>query len=224
MPSTSVLNALQSRYSCRAYLDKPVAAETLQRLLTNASISPSGTNLQPCKVHVVKGEKIQQLQQAVKAKFMDNIAGDGFDFRVYPENMSDALRQRRIDCGETLYNTLGIPRADRPARMKQTLKNSDFFGAPVGLIITVDPTITDGQLLDVGIMLQSIMLLAEEEGLSTCPQGFWTMWPNTIREVLGIDNELVAVGISVGYQDEDAIINTVRQSRLSFDEFVTIHE
>jgi nitroreductase len=92
------------------------------------------------------------------------------------------------------------------------------------MIITVDPCIAEAQLMDCGIFLQTVMLLAEEEGLGSCPQGFWALWPDTVRRVLGIKNELVVVGLAIGYTDSDAIVNTVRQTRLPLDEFVTVYE
>ncbi len=92
------------------------------------------------------------------------------------------------------------------------------------MAITPDPCVADCQLIDCGIFLQSIMLLAEEQGIGTCPQAFWTMWPDTIRQVLGINNELVAVGLAIGYKDSHALVNTVRQKRLALDEFVRVHE
>jgi len=225
MAELPVTQALESRYSCRAYLDKPVPAATVQRILEKARLAPSGSNLQPCKLHVVNSaNKRALLKQKIEQQFPGSPRGDGFDFSIYPEKISNDLRQRRFDCGETLYRTLNIPRDDKPGRYRQAMKNSDFFGAPIGLIMTVDPCIGDVQLVDCGILLQSIMLLAEAEGLSSCPQAFWTMWPNTIRDVLGIENELVVVGLAIGYQDPQAVVNTVRQPRLELGDFVVMHD
>lgn len=224
MLDITVPEAIKNRFSCRSFLDKPVPEDVLTRLLENALRSPSGANIQASHIHVVTGEKKQQLQAATKQCFLESFTGDGYDFRVYPEKMSAGTKQRRDDCGERLYSTLEIPRDDRAARMVQTSKNAEFFNAPVGLIITVDACAAEAQLIDCGILLQSIMLLAEDEGLNSCPQGFWTMFPNTIRTVLGIKDELVVVGAAIGYQDEDAIVNTVRQPRLALDEAVTFHQ
>lgn len=219
----SVVEALKNRFSCRAFLDKPVANEVLERVLVHAAFSPSGTNLQPWQVHVLTGNKKASLEQSVLEKFPTAIHGEGFDFRVYPEEMTDAFRQRRIDCGERLYETLGIGREDKQGRIKQALNNGTFFGAPVGVIITVNPAIADMQLVDCGIFLQSLMLLAEEEGLATCAQGFWSLWPETIRKELNIKNEAIVCGLALGYQDREAVVNEVRQPRITLDEFVTFH-
>jgi len=224
MQKMSVSQALIRRYSCRAYLDKPVSSMLLQDILENARRAPSGSNLQPCKLHVINSaSKRALLKSKIEEKFPNTPRGDGFDFRIYPEKINDELRRRRSDCGETLYRALGIPREDKIGRYQQALKNSEFFGAPVAIIMTVDPCIADAQLVDCGILLQSIMLLAEEADLSSCPQAFWTMWPNTIREVLGLENELVVVGLAIGYADTEAVVNSVRQPRIDMDDFVVTH-
>jgi len=190
----------------------------LQEVLENARRAPSGSNLQPCKLHVINSpSKRALLKSKIEEKFPSAPRGDGFDFRIYPEKISDDLRQRRSDCGD-------IPREDKIGRYQQALKNCDFFGAPVGIIMTVDPCIADAQLVDCGILLQTIMLLAEEAGLSSCPQAFWTMWPNTIREVLGLENELVVVGLAIGYADTQAVVNSVRQPRVEMHDFIVTHD
>jgi len=224
MSIVSVTDALERRFSCRAFNGKPVPSETLTRLLGKAALSPFGTNLQPWQVHILTGQKKAELEQAVKEKFPLSIMGEGFDFRIYPEEMTDTLRARRFECGENLYRTFGIAREDKPGRIRQTMKNAEFFGAPVGMIITVDPCIAEAQLMDCGIFLQTVMLLAEEEGLGSCPQGFWALWPDTVRRVLRIENELVVVGLAIGCKGSDAIVNTVGQTRLPLDEFVTVYE
>lgn len=218
-----VSDLLKSRFSCRAFTEKQVSQETILQLLEYATLSPSGTNLQPWKVHIVMGDMKDALSNAIKKKMPDAIKGEGFDFRIYPEEMSDDFRQRRNECSETLYGALGIPREDREGRIKYVMRNSEFFGAPVGFIITVDPCIAETQLVDCGIFLQSLMLLAEEAGLGTCSQGFWAAWPDTVREVLDIKDELVVVGLALGYKDPNSVINTVRQSRLQVEAFTTVH-
>jgi len=130
MQKMSVSRALKRRYSCRAYLDKPVSSTVLRGLLENARRAPSGSNLQPCKLHIVNSaRKRALLKSKIEEKFPSAPRGDGFDFRIYPEKISDELRQRRSDCGETLYRALGIPREDKSGRYQQALKNCDFFGA-----------------------------------------------------------------------------------------------
>ena len=223
MSSVSVSEALVKRYSCRAYLDKPVPKDILDRIFTQAAHTPSNNNMQPWKVHVLMGDKKDELSKIVKDKTMEgkfhSKKGESFDFRVYPENLSEELWNRRVACGELMYESIGVTREDKMGRVTQALKNGDFFDAPVGLIITVDPCCEEGQLPDCGAFIQSLMLLAVEHGLATCPQQYWALWANTLREFLNTDDRVV-VGLSLGYPDDNATINSVRQPRLNSEEFV----
>lgn len=220
----SVSEALGKRYSCRAFLDKEVPFDVLNRLFERAALSASNNNIQPWKVHVLAGNKKQALSDLVRQRTMEgkfhSKRGESSDFAVYPQQASEALWARRVACGELMYEACGIARDDKMARMEQALKNGDFFGAPVGLIMTIDSTCEEGQLPDCGIFLQSLMLLAVEEGLATCPQQYWTLWANTLREFLKTDDKVV-FGMSLGYADESAPINQARQPRLKPEEFVS---
>ena len=118
---------------------------------------------------------------------------------------------------------LDIAREDKQARFEQGAKNMFFFGAPVGLIVTMDRDLCESQMLDVGLFVQNILLLAQERGLATCPQASWTLWSGVIREVLDIDeNEMVMLGISLGYAAVDAPINHLNQARLPVDDYASL--
>jgi nitroreductase len=141
---------------------------------------------------------------------------------MYPAGLQEPWRQRRGDCGENMYARLGIARDDKAARFAQGAKNMAFFGAPVGLIITMDRSLSESQMMDVGMFMQSIMLLAKERGLATCPQAAWQMWSDTIRENLELDSEeMIMAGMSLGYADEVDPGADIRQPRLPLDKFAT---
>ncbi len=221
--SVSVTQAIQSRKSIRAFSDRPVPEKLLREVLGLAGRSPSGGNLQPWKVYALTGEPRDALVQAVKERCLTTPAGEPPDFPIYSPKLPEPFRTRRYACGETMYEALGIPREDKAARLGQVFKNFEFFGAPVGLIITMDRSLCEGQFLDVGIFLQSVMLLAKERGLDTCPQASWLMWPVTIREVLGLDDsEIVMAGVALGYADEGAPVNGVFQERVGAEEFISL--
>ncbi len=224
MSITSVSDALRQRHSCRGYIDKEVPQDVLENLIRKAGMSPSGVNLQPWQVHVLGPKKRAELANVINARTAQGLfhskSGESFDFRVYPTEVKEELWARRTACSEIMYGAAGIAREDKAGRMMQAMKNAVFFDAPVGIIITIDPCSAEGQLVDCGIFLQSLMMLAEEEGLSTCPQQFWGLWANTVREVLGTDG-LVVVGLSLGYEDKEAPINSARLPRLALNEFVT---
>jgi nitroreductase len=225
--TVSVSQALSNRSSCRGYTDKAVPHDLLEGLLAKAGRSPSGANIQPWQVHVLGPKKKAELENIVLEKAAQGLFhstnGESFDFRVYPEKVTDELWARRSGSAQVMYDAAGIPREDKAGRMMQAMKNASFFDAPVGIIITIDPCCAEGQLVDCGIFLQSLMLLAEEAGLSTCPQQFWGLWADTVREVLDTES-LVVVGLSLGYRDEDEPINTARQPRLDLEEYVIIYD
>jgi nitroreductase len=124
-----------------------------------------------------------------------------------------------------MYAKLGIPRENKLARAKSFARNWDFFGAPVGMIFTVDRQMQQGQWADVGMFLQSIMLLAREEGLHTCPQEAWAVWHRVIREYLSVpENEMIFCGLSLGYADESAPVNALESERAPLEEFVVVRE
>ena len=98
-------------------------------------------------------------------------------------------------------------------------KNFRFFGAPVGMILTIDKQMGVPQFCDLGIFLGNLMLLAREKGLHTCPQEAWSLWGGTIREVLGLpESELVFCGLALGYARADSVINQLCTERASVEE------
>jgi nitroreductase len=217
MVDLSVTDAMLQRGAVRAYRDKPVPAELISEILQLASNAPSGGNVQPWKVYALAGEVKSGLSTAVMEKAAESPGGDRPDIPVYPPAMSDPWRSRRYACGELMYSTLGIDREDKMARFEQGAKNLFFFGAPVGLIITMDRELCQSQIIDIGIFVQSILLLAQERGLATCPQASWSMWSGVIRESLDIaENEMVMLGIAVGYAESESSVNLLKQPREDF--------
>ena len=184
----NVTEAVDRRVSIRAFTDRPVDGALLREILEAAHRAPSGGNLQPWRVHAVAGAPLAEL----KAKVAANIAGETPEYAVYPENLWDPFRTRRFECGEDLYATLGIPREDKPARLQQLFKNTQFFGAPVGLFFSLDRNLGRPQWADVGMYMQTVMLLAVERGLATCAQEFWARYPKTVARACGLPDESVA--------------------------------
>ena len=150
-----------------------------------------------------------------------NPQGEEPEYHVYPPGLKEPYRSRRFKCGEDLYATIGIPRENKPARLMQLAKNFDFFGAPVALFFAIDREMQQGQWADLGMFLQSIMLLAREHGLHTCPQEAWARWPQTIGSFLEIPPELMLFcGMGLGRMDESHPINSLRTDRAPVEEFV----
>ena len=147
------------------------------------------------------------------------------EYQIYPPTLSEPYKSRRFRIGEAMYATLGIPREDKAARLKFFSGNWDFFGAPVGLIFTMDRQMQEGQWADLGMFMENIMLLAREHGLHSCPQEAWAMFSPTIRAYLDVpENEMIFCGMAIGFADEDHPVNSLHSERAPLNEIVTFRD
>lgn len=220
-----VSTAITSRFSCRAFLDRPVPIETVRQILQTARQAPSGGNLQPWFVDVLTGAALTQFLSIIRSKLPAQPMGEGAEYNIYPPNLHDPYRTRRFKCGEDLYATIDIAREDKAARLRQYARNFEFFGAPVALFFSIDRRMGADQWADVGMFMQSIMLLACEHGLDTCPQEAWAAWHKAVGEFIRLPPErMLFCGMALGYRDPDAPINSLRTDRASLEEFVTFHD
>jgi len=219
----NVSEALATRKSIRAFKPDPVPMETVLRILERAARAPSGGNLQPWKVYVVAGGARDELVKRVAEARHKHPMGEPPEYLIYPTDLTEPYRTRRFRVGEQMYALLGIPREEKLTRAKSFARNWEFFGAPVGMIFTVDRQMQQGQWADVGMFLQSIMLLAREEGLHTCPQEAWAVWHRVLREYLNLpENEMVFCGMALGHADDSAAVNALHSERAPLDEFVVV--
>ncbi len=217
----SVDAAVESRFSARAFLPRPVDRALLEDILRVASRAPSGTNTQPWKVYVLQGAKREQLVNLVCAAH-DAVVADparagefheAYDY--YPEKWVSPYIERRRECGFGLYGVLGIGKGDRDRMHAQHQRNFRFFDAPVGLMFTIDTIMGRGSLLDYGMFLQNIMVVARARGLHTCPQAAWNLYARIILPFIGAgEGEMLVCGMSLGYADEQAPVNHFQTSRV----------
>jgi nitroreductase len=218
----SVAEALLKRRSVRGYLDRPVAVETIRRLVGAAARAPSGGNLQPWKIYVLSGSPLDALKAVMAQRTAELPRGEETEYDIYPSDLHSPYNERRFEIGEALYAAIGIPREDKAARRLQFNKNFGFFGAPVGLFCFVDRHMGLPQWSDLGMYLQSLMLLAVEEGLATCPQECWSLYPKTIAQFVSAPPELMLFcGMAIGYEDTDVKANQLRAVRAPMKEFAT---
>lgn len=219
--------AITSRRSIRAYLDTPVPRETVEDILKVAARAPSGTNTQPWKVTVLTGAAKQRLSQRIRAAFDDpeQRSTHTEEYAYYPTQWASPYIDRRRKVGWDLYGLLGIGKTDKARMHEQHGKNYDFFGAPVGLIFTIDRVMQQGSWLDYGMFLQNIMVAARARGLDTCPQAAFTQFHRIIAAELGLpDSEMVVCGMSLGHADPAAVENTLvteREPVAGFTRFVS---
>jgi nitroreductase len=215
-----VCDAVASRFSCRAFLPTPVPLATVREILTRAARAPSGGNLQPWRVHALAGAVLEDLKARIRPHAPSNPRGEGAEYQVYPSPLKEPYHSRRFQVGADLYRAIGIPREDRPARYRQYARNFEFFGAPIGLLFTIDRSMGPPQWSDLGMYIQTVMLLARAYGLDTCSIEAWTHWHKTASAFLALPpEEMVFCGMALGYGDPAARINDWRSTRETLDGF-----
>lgn len=207
--SMTVSEAVASRVSVRAFRPDPVPGDLVREILEAAAGAPSGGNLQPWRVYALGGEVLTDFKALIARTPLEEP-----EYDVYPPNLWDPFRTRRYQCGEDLYASLGIGREDRPGRLTQLAKNAAFFGAPVGLFFCLDRKLGPPQWSDLGMYMQTVMLLAVERGLATCAQEFWARYPKTVAKFIDLpeDHQLFS-GMALGYADMSQPINGWRTRR-----------
>jgi nitroreductase len=218
-----VREAVASRYSCRAFLPKPVPKKIVREIVELAARAPSAGNMQPWRVYALAGERIEALKALLAPRMAAELPkGEGTDYTIYPHPLTEPYHARRFTVGELLYQAIGIPREDKAARYRQFANNYLFFGAPVALFFAREKAHGPAQWADIGGYLQTVCLLARDHGLHTCPQQAWVSFHKTVRSFLDLpDNLMVYSGMALGYADEAAPINRWRAPREPVDSFAT---
>jgi nitroreductase len=223
----SVIELLHRRRSVRGFLPRPVPKELLVELLRAAARSPSGTNMQPWHVYVLTGQAKDNLTREVLATreqepHRERPPKPFGEYDYNPEPLFEPYLSRRRTVGFALYELHGVAKGDRAASWAIAGRNFEFFGAPVGLIFTIDRSLQHGSWLDYGIFLQSLMLAAADAGLDTCAQAAWRHYHDVIRPLCRIpENEIVVCGMSLGYGDKDAPANQLVTEREPVECFAT---
>ena len=221
----TVRDALLSRHSCRSFTQRPVGTAILRELLDTARFAPSGGNLQPWMVHVLTGDSMLRFRAQLTPKLQADPLAGAAEYHVYPPQMKEPYRSRRQKSGEDMYGHISVRREDTAARRRQFACNFDFFGAPAAMFFFVDRSMGSPQWSDLGMFIQSIMLLARERGLETCAQESWAIWHKEVTEFFSVEPALMLFcGMAIGFGDYDAPINRLRTERAAVDEFAVFHD
>jgi len=208
--SRSAEDAITSRHSIRAFLPTPVPRATIEALLAVAARAPSGTNTQPWHAYVLTGAARDALSARVVAAYDDPVerVTHSEEYPYYPTEWRSPFIDRRRKVGWDLYGLLGIAKTDKERMHAQHRRNYEFFGAPVGLIFTIDRVMQTGSWLDYGMFLQSVMIGARAHGLHTCPQAAWNNFAGVILPHIGAgEGEMMVCGMALGYADLEAPVN-----------------
>ena len=211
-----VTEAVDSRKSIRAFLDKAVDDSLIKELLEKASRAASGGNLQPWKIYVINDKTMNSFH-----KFQSEwTEPETPAYAIYPESLKEPYKTSRYEVADDMYSLLGIERENKEARFKQVLKNYEFFGAPAAFFCFVDRQMGRPQWSDLGMFLQTFMLLAREAGLDTCPQEAWAMKQESVTAFVEAPDELMLFcGMAIGYQDESEKVNELRTSRRPIEDW-----
>jgi nitroreductase len=212
-----VSEAVASRHSVRQFLPQAVDDDVLRDLLTRASRSPSGGNVQPWRIYVVNGRSMARFREFIADRPIER-----GEYDIYPADLWEPYRTNRYAIGEQMYAAIGVERDDKMARLTQFAKNGDFFGAPAGLFCFIDRRLGPPQWSDLGMFLQTFMLLAQEAGIDTCAQEWWSVKHSAVREFVGApEEEMLFCGMSIGHADPSHPINTLQSERMPLDQWAT---
>jgi nitroreductase len=221
--ASAVDDAITSRRSVRAFLPTPIDRSTVEKLLRLAGRAASGSNIQPWRVRVFAGEVRERLTKAI----LDAVARDGFEpykreWNYYPVNWREPFLSRRRKIGWDMYNLLGVAKGDFEGTQQARLRNYEFFGAPVGMMFTLDEDLEIGSFIDLGIYLGSLMVAARGHGLHTCPQAAFADFHKIIRPILNIpEKEIIICGMALGHIDPDAPVNRLEAVRAPLADFAS---
>ncbi|MBM08374.1 MAG: nitrobenzoate reductase [Magnetovibrio sp.] len=219
--SKTVKDAIGTRRSMRAFLPTPISKEVIIEILDVAQRAPSGTNSQPWFTYVLAGEAKEALTVDILKAFDDGGSRYKSEIPIYPKAFFEPYLGRRRKVGWDLYGLLGIEKGDKAKMHLQHGRNFKFFDAPIGLMFSMHRNMPHSNILDIGMYLQNIMLMARAKGLHTCPQVAFTQYHEIIRKHLSMgEEEIVLCGMTLGYAAPDAIENTMVTVRDSVEDEV----
>jgi nitroreductase len=217
-----VFKAVASRYSCRAFLPTPVPQASVREILECAARAPSGGNVQPWRVHVLAGRKLEALRAIVRSRLDELPRFEGAEYDIYPRGLKEPYESRRQRSGVMLYQSIGVTREDRAGRYRQYARNFLFYDAPVGMFFSIDRSMGPPQWSDLGGFIQTVMLLARDRGLHACAQEAWTHLHKTLPPFLGLPPEyIVFCGMALGHADDKAAVNSWRSPRAPLDDYAS---
>jgi len=219
LAAMSVSDVLRNRYSVRAFRSTPVPQAVLEEIFTLARQAPSNCNVQPCRAYVVSGASKEQLKdELVSAVASGKPANPDFEWDV---KYQGAEREHQFGSANALYSAMGIERADKERRQIAMLRNWCFFDAPHAVFFTMAKYLKLTGAVDLGIYAQTLALLMNERGISSCMQGALGMFPDPVRKIFCLTEDVgILFGMSFGYADEDAPANNTRTDRVALDAMV----
>ena len=215
--------AIKQRRSIRSYKDTPVDDDLLQSIFSQAQYAPSNCNTQPWHVSVVSGAVRDKIEKRMVAEIMAGAKPQNV-FKPGDRDLQDQYRKRQIDCAIALYDSVGVKFEEKDKRQALMLKNWQFFGAPHAAFISMRKDMGEVNAVDVGIYVQTLMLVMAAHGVGCCPQGALAMYPKAAYELAGVpEDHGILIGLSFGYAKQDAPINNYDVGRAKLDASVSFY-
>jgi nitroreductase len=212
-----VSDAVLSRSSIRAFLSAPVDNDLIKDILKKSARAANGGNLQPWKVFVLNNESMKNFLEFQANWSQPEVPA----YDIYPTKLKEPYRTSRYELGEQMYELLSIDRDDKAGRLNQVMRNFKFFDAPAAFFCFVDKQMGPPQWSDLGMFIQTFMLLAKEQGLDTCAQEAWSIKHDSVSQFLETDkDDILFCGVAIGYKDDNAKINQLRSERRPLEQWV----
>ncbi|MBO0849514.1 MAG: nitroreductase [Pseudonocardia sp.] len=200
-----VYTAVRSRRAVRAFSAEPIPPDVLERVVSAAARAPSTANLQPWNIYLVTGPALDELKKRTGERVAAGDPGDEPEYQMYPPDLPWPYQQRRVAAAEQRYRALGIHRSDASARALHVAENWNCYGAPAALFCYIDRLMGRPQWADLGMYLQTVMLLLRAEGLHSCTQMAWSVYHRTVAEAVSpAEGTILFCGMSIGFEDPTA--------------------
>ena len=213
--------AVRERRSVRQFKKEQVPEQVIREILEGARWAPSWGNTQPWEFYVITGQPLETVKKTNKQRVMDGVA-PAPDISM-PQEWPDQMKARYMGIGKSVLTALNIERDDKEGRTRYNADMFYLFDAPCLIVVVQDKGVTSNyRLLDIGLILQTICLLAHDRGLGTCIMACAVGYPDVLRNVAKIpESKTVVMGVAVGYPDLDAPINRFKRTRADVEDFVT---
>jgi len=219
----AVERAVVSRRSVRGFLPDPVPMALLERIFALAQSTPSNCNVQPWRVYVASGAARDRVRAALAGAVSAGVPGNPeFDRGA---KFTGVYRELQMECAMALYSEMDVTLDDRAGRARASLRNYELFDAPHVAFIGMSKAFGTTVALDVGMYVQTLMLLMTAHGIASCPMGSLRHHPDIVRGQLDVPDDIgILCGICFGYEDVAVPANRTRTTRSSVSENVRFLE
>jgi len=212
--------AIRGRRSIRKFKSQDVPQNILTEILEIARWSPSWGNTQPWDLYVLTGNTLAKFKEMNLKQTLTG-AATASDVPMLT-NWPDTMKARYGALGKVVLSAQGIKRDDKEARDKYYQDMVSVFDAPFLILACISrDNLVEYQMLDIGLIAQTICLAAYDKGLGTCLLAAAARYSTEIRKIAAIpEDKKIVVGIALGYPDPSFPLNNFERDRAKLNEFV----